>query len=378
MMPDLRYRGRFAFRILAVVAATALLACRPDPADRPPVIEAYNLRVESARLGDRLHIFIWPDYLDPELVEEFERTYGVRVVIDYYDNNEALIAKLKAGGIGQYDLAVASDYAVEVLKEQNLLQPLDTTTLPNLVNLDPRFRSLPFDAENRYSVAYQWGTSGLGVRTDRVRDPDRVLASWKLVFDPAHALGPFAMLNDPRETIGAALLYLGYSANSTDERELAEAERLLLAQRPRVLTYAPFATARDLLASGDVVVSHNYSGDVLMAQAEVPAIRYLIPQEGAIVWTDNLVIPAGAPHRYTAEVFINFLLDARIGARLSNFTRYATPNAAALPFVDPELRADRAVYPDSALLDRLEFLRDVGPARVVYDRIWTRLRAGAE
>ena len=127
-----------------------------------------------------------------------------------------------------------------------------------------------------------------------------------------------------------------------------------------------------------MTVAHNYSGDVLMVQEEVPAVRYLIPAEGALVWTDNLAVPKDAPHRRLAEVFINFILDAEVGAQLSNFTYYATPNAAALPLVDPELRADRAVYPDSALLAKLEFLRDVGDARAAYDRIWTRLRAGSE
>jgi len=204
-----------------------------------------------------------------------------------------------------------------------------------------------------------------------------VAESWGLVFDPAQQPGPFTMLNDPRETIGAALLYLGHSANSTDPSELAAAERLLLEQRDRVLTYAPFATARDLLGSGDAAVAHNYSGDVLMVQEEVPEVRYLIPREGAIVWTDNLAVPTGAPHRVLAHAFMNFILDAEVGARLAEFTRYASPNRAALPLLDGALRTDRSIYPDSAVLERLELLRDLGEARALYDRIWTRLRAGA-
>jgi spermidine/putrescine transport system substrate-binding protein len=339
------------------------------------VVEAYGLRVETARLGDELHLFTWPDYMDPQLLDDFEETYGVHVSVDYYDNNEALIAKLKAGGVGQYDLIVGSDYAVEILRRDGLLLPLDKEGVPNLKNLDPRFTDLPFDPGNRYSVAYQWGTSGLGVRTDLVEDRSRPLDTWKLVFDPASAVGPFAMMDDPRETIGAALIYLGYSVNATDPRQLAAAESLLVRQKPRVVTYAPFATARDLLASGDLVVAHNFSGDVRMARAEVPGLRFEIPREGAILWTDNLAVPKGAPHRYAAAVFINFLLDAEVGARLSNFTRYASPNAAALPKIDPALRADRSIYPDSATMARLQILRDVGPARALYDRIWTRLRA---
>jgi spermidine/putrescine transport system substrate-binding protein len=288
-----------------------------------------------------------------------------------------MIAKLRAGGTGQYDLVVASDYAVEVLTEQGLAERLDRSNIPNFANLDARFTDAPYDVGNVYSVPYQWGTSGVGVRTDLVNDSSRVVESWALVFDPNRALGPFTMLNDPRETIGAALLYLGYSANSTDTVELAAAERLLMEQRDRLLTYAPFATARDLLGSGDATVAHNYSGDVLMVKGEVPTVEYLIPREGSIIWTDNLMIPAGAPNKLLAEVFINFILDAQVGARLSNFTFYATPNAAALPLVDVELRTDRSVYPDPEVLAKLEFLRDVGDARAHYDRIWTRLRAGA-
>ena len=151
-------------------------------------MDAYGLSVERASLGERLSLFIWPDYLDPELVAEFERTYGVDVVIDYYDTNEAMIAKLQAGGTGQYDVVVASDYAVEVLTTQGLAEPLDKTNVPNLANLDPRFASPPYDPANTYSVAYQWGTSGIGVRNDLVADPARIVPSWALVFDPARQL----------------------------------------------------------------------------------------------------------------------------------------------------------------------------------------------
>ena len=360
--------------LLALALGTG--ACGAGEPAVSGTVDAYGLSVERDSLGPVLNLFIFSDYLDPELVEEFERTYGVRVQIDYFDTNEAMIAKLQAGGTGQYDLVVASDFAVEVLLGQGLLQPLDRAMIPNLANLDERFADQPSDPGSRHTVAYQWGTTGLGVRTDLVTG-SAVEPSWALVFDPTREPGPFTMLSDPRETIGAALLYLGHSVNSTDPVELEAAERLLLAQRSRVLTYAPFATARDLLGSGDATVAHNFSGDVLMVQEEVPEIAYLIPREGAIVWTDNLAIPAGAPQKRLAEVFMNFILDAEVGARLSEFTHYATPNRASLPLVDAEIREDRSIYPDSAVLARLEFVRDVGEARALYDRIWTRLRAGA-
>jgi spermidine/putrescine transport system substrate-binding protein len=362
-------------RLLMLAVLPLMAACAERELARPEIIEAFGTTVHRDSLAPELRLFIWPDYMDPEILREFEQTYGVRVVTDYYDNNEALIAKLKAGGIGQYDVIVASDYAIEVLESGTLLLPLDHRHIPNVRNLDARFRALPFDSANLYSITYQWGTTGLGVRMDLLRDSTAQLDTWRIVFDEAAQQGSIVMLQDPRETIGAALIHLGHSPNTTDTTALNEAEQLLVQQRPRVLTYAPFASGRDLLASGDAAVSHNYSGDILSVQKEVPAIRYVIPREGAILWTDNMAIPARAPARYTAETFINFILDAEVGARLSNFTRYATPNAASLPLVDAALRSDRSVYPDSAVMARLHVLRDVGPARAIYDRIWTRLRA---
>lgn len=363
----------------ALVAGLAAAACGPGEDGRPEVIEAYGAAVQRDSLARDLRLFIWPDYMDPELLDEFRSVYGVRVVTDYYDTNEALVAKLQAGGRGQYDVIIASDYAVEVLRGQEFLQPLDHELLPNMANLEDRFRDMLFDPGNRYTATYQWGTSGLGIRADQLGDRAadiQALATWRTVFEPDAQPGPFVMLADPRETIGAALIYLGHSPNSTDPAILAQAEELLVSQRGRLLTYAPFATGRDLLASGDVLVAHNYSGDVLMAQDDVPGIRYLIPREGAILWTDNLAVPARAPSAYTAHVFINFVLDAEVGGRLSNFTRYASPNSAAWPFIDDALRNDPAVYPDDDVMQRLEVLRDVGEARATYDRIWTRLRAG--
>jgi spermidine/putrescine transport system substrate-binding protein len=364
----------------ALLAVVILAACGGGEDTRPPVIDAYGASVERDSLARELRLFTWPDYMDPDLLEEFRRTYGVRVITDYYDNNEALIAKLQAGGLGQYDLVIASDYAVEVLRRQDLLVPLDHALLSNLDNMEPRFREMPFDPGNRYTAPYQWGTTGLGLRADRIDGgaaDDRIaaLATWSTVFDPDAQPGPLVMLADARETIGAALIYLGHSVNSTNPTELAGAEDLLMRQRPRLLTYAPFASGRDLLAGGDAVVAHNYSGDVMMAREEVPGIRYVIPREGAVLWADNLAIPARAPAPYTAHVFINFILDAEIGGRLSNFTRNASPNRAALPHIDDALKSDPSVYPAAEVMERLEVLRDVGEARATYDRIWTRLRA---
>lgn len=343
----------------------------------PEVISAYNRQVARSKLSQKLHLFIYPDYLPAELLQKFKAEYGVEVVFDYYDNNDALLAKMQAGGAGQYDLLCPSDYAVTILLNLGLLEKIEHANIPNLKNLDPRFRHPPYDPDLTYGVPYQWGTTGLGIRSDLVDLRDRDIETWDIVFDPAKTLGPFTMLDDSRETIGAALKYLGYSLNTTNEQELQAAEQLLRQQRKRMLAYAPSSPARDYLVSGDAVVVHNYSGDVFMGQAEQPAIIYAIPREGGVIWTDNLVIPKNAPNRYAAEVFLNFILDAENGAMITNYTRYASPNQAALPYIDPEIKHNPGIYtrrPET--LENLEYIRDVGPAARRYDEIWTRVKTG--
>lgn len=362
-------------RGLKALVLVLLVACGRSAPDLPPVIEAYGRAVPRDSLASALYVFNYTDYLAPSLVTRFQREYGVKVVVDFYDHTDAMIAKLLAGGIGQYDVVIAADYAVSVLRRRGLLQPLDHGRLPNLVNLDSAFLDPPFDPGNRYSVGYQWGTSGLGVRTDRV-PADRPFDTWRLVFDSTYAVGPFTMLDEPREVIGAALKYLGLSANTTDSAGLARAEALLRDQRRRVLAYASATGGRDLLAAGDALVAHGYSGDIATARTEAPAIRYVLPREGTTLWIDNLVIPVEARSRYTAEVFVNFLLDPGNGAALSNYTRFATPNRAAVPLVDSALTTDPALYPPAEVRARLEILRDLGADARRYDAVWTRVMAG--
>lgn len=341
-------------------------------------IAAFHLTVQKEKLSKTLHIFNFPDYLNQDLMDEFERVYGVEIIQDYYDNNEVLIAKLQAGGAGQYDIVVVSDYAITILLRKHLLETLDLNNIPNIANLEPRFRGMPFDRENQYSICYTWGTIGLGVRMDLIKDKTKEIDTWKILFDPAYQVGPIVMLDSPRETIGAALKYLGYPVNSTDEKQLKEAEELLISQKKRVLAYTSLTTGRDLLTSGDATVCYNFNGDIYIAREEKASIEYVLPREGTIIWTDNLAIPTKAPHKYTAEVFINFILDGEMGGRLANFTHYATPNLAALPFVEPKFRENKGIFTAEEITKNLEFLEDVGEATKLYDATWTRIKASSK
>lgn len=332
-------------------------------------------RGEEAGLADEIHVYNWSEYIDPQVYADFEAEFGVHVVEDTFASNEELLAKLQAGATG-YDIIVPSDYMVAIMVQQGLLAELNHTNLPNLVNVDPLFADPPYDPGMRHCVPYQWGTSGIGYNTELFEEPPD---SWAYLFEPELAsqyAGRFTMLNDPRESVGAALKYLGYSLNSTNEEELMQARDLLVQQKQWVYAYES-EQFEDLLSADETVMAHGWSGDFFMAAVEDERIGYVIPQEGATIWADNLCVPASAPSRYTAEVFINYLLRPEVGARISNYTWYASPNAAATAFLNPDILEDPAIYPPPEVMARLEWIEDVGAATPLYERIWTEVKAAA-
>jgi spermidine/putrescine-binding protein len=318
--------------------------------------------------GD-LSLYNWSDYMEPSLITDFEDQYDVSVIETFFDSNETMLAQVEAGG-AVYDLAVPSDYMVSIMAENDLLVPLNKDALTNLGNLDPKFTGLPFDPNGEYSVPYQWGTTGLGFSYDVVDSAEDL--TWGLIFDPelsAPLAGRISMLNDERETLGAALKYLGYSVNTTDETEVNEAADLLASARDRIATFDSDAFD-DLLVSGEVDLAHGYSGDFFVAFDENDAwddYGYGIPIEGGVAWVDNMAIPVTAEHPCTALTFINFLLDAENGAALTNYIYYASPNQAAEAYIDPEILEDPAIYPPPEVEDRLEFIADVGDSTLYAD-----------
>jgi spermidine/putrescine-binding protein len=324
--------------------------------------------------GD-LNFYNWSDYIDPDLVTAFEDQYGVKVVEDFYDSNETMLAQIQAGV--NYDLIVPSDYTVSIMIDQGLLLPLQKDAIPNLANLDPKFTNLPYDPDGSYSVPYQWGTTGIGVDLSVVGD--NFEPSWALVLDEAKTKdypGGVSLLNDPRETMGAALKYLGYSLNETSDDALQAAADVIAADNVTVFDSDTFA---DNLVNGEVAVAHGYSGDFFTAfdGADNPDnFEYIIPEEGATLWTDNMAVTANAEHPCTAQTFINFIMDAHNGAQLTNWTYYASPNGAAKEFIDPEILDDPAIYPDQATFDKLEAIQDTGDAELKFTDYFNQAKSG--
>jgi spermidine/putrescine transport system substrate-binding protein len=321
---------------------------------------------------ETLYFLNWADYIPEELVKKFEKETGAKVVLDTFESPEAMLAKLKAGADREFSLVVAPDYYVLQMAREGLVAPLDKGRLRNLPNLDPFFQDPPYDPGLQHSVPYLWGTTGLAYREDLVKGP---VDSYAVLFDPKAQVGPFLLLDEMRETIGAALKYLGYSVNTTDPEALEKAKELLIAAKARSVGFAGGVEALNRILAGDAALSLAYSGDVLQARQEDKRLRYAIPKEGGTIWTDAMVVLKRGPSQDLAYRFIDFLLRPENAAELAAYTRYATPVAKAIPLLPEEMRQDPAVFPPEEVRARLEYLKDLGPEIALYDRVWTEVKA---
>jgi spermidine/putrescine-binding protein len=346
--------------------------------DGAEAAEAETAQCEAGETDGELLLYNWTEYIDPELIDKFREEFGVDVIEDFYPSNEEMLARVQSGGSG-FDLVVPSDYMVGIMIDQNLLLPLDKDAIPNADNVAADFTEPPFDPELAYSMPYQWGTTGIGVSYEAVGDDPE--PTWGWIFDPEMSgdlAGRISMLDDPREAMGAALAYLGYSINSSNEDEIQEAADLIAETTDRLAAFDS-DQYEDLLVSDETAVAHGYSGDFFGAFDETEGgydnYTYLIPQEGAVRWVDTMAILADARHPCTAHAFINFILDARNGAQLTNWVYYASPNAAAEEFIDAEILEDPAIYPPEDVLENLTFIEDTGETETLYTDLFTEAKS---
>ena len=318
-----------------------------------------------------INLFIWEEYMDPDILAEFEAETGIRVVESNYASNEDLLAKLQVGG-GGYDVIVPLDYMVQIMVKAGLLAPLDRAKLPNLSHLAARFASPEYDPTLAHSVPYLWGTTGIAYNEVEVPNPP---TSWKEFMDPA-VIGPhkgrISLLNDARETLSAALLSLGYPVNTTDPARINEARDVLLKIKPLVAKFDS-ESFEDSLAAGETVLAQAWSGDTAIAQDENESVKYLIPAEGSLMFVDAMAIPAKSKHVDEAHQLIDFLTRPEIAARIAEFTYYATPNKDALPLISEEIRAMAPfTVPEEATLF---YLQDLGDDNELFNKAWMEIKA---
>ena len=316
-----------------------------------------------------LSLYTWSDYIKPDLVRRFEREHGCRVVLDTFESNEAMYAKLKAGATG-YDLLTPSSYMVSLMHAQGMLRSIDHSLVPNLVNVDPDYLAIAVDRAMDHSVPYMIVVSGIAYLEGRVKD---VVPSWRM-FGRADLAGRMTMFNDMRETIGAALKTLGYSINSTSERELAEAEALALEWKRNIAKYDN-EQYKIGLASGEFLLVHAWNGDVFQVRRENPAVRFFVPEEGTIISCDDLVIPADARQPALAHAFIDFLHDPAVAAENTVAIYYLCPNKASYPLLPAEIRDNPGIFLTPEIRAKSEMIADIGAANALYIGVWDRLKA---
>lgn len=339
-----------------------------------------ELQVDTSKLSKELHIYNWADYLDPQVLTDFEKEYGVKVTMEVYDNNEDMIAKIRPGNSG-YDIVFPSDYAVEIMWRDKLIAPLDKTLLPNLKHMRKSNLDLYYDKGNLYSVPYNYGTTGLAYDKSKFSAP---VDSWAAVFDKTQLeanKGYVSMLDDEREAPGAALHFLGKSMNDTEPADLKQAEELLKTQKAYLAGYDSSNVSRRL-ASGEIVIGQIYNNNALQARTGIEGdysgnenIAFVIPKEGGTVWQDNVSIVASSPNIYTAHVFMNYLMKPEVSVKNTLFNLGVTPNIDAEKLLPANIQAlyKEGFAPDDETLKRLEWIVR-NDKTVAFTDLWTAVK----
>lgn len=311
----------------------------------------------SGYAGDNtLTIYNWGDYIDPELITQFEQEYGYKVIYQTFDSNEAMMTKIKQGGT-TFDVSIPSEYAIEKMKDAGLLLPIDHSQIPNLEYIDHRFLDLSFDPNNEYSIPYFWGTVGIVFHPGLVGD--LTFDSWDDLWDESLKNNIF-LLDGAREVIGVGLNSLGYSLNDTNEEHLQEALAKLSLLTPNVKAIVG-DEIKMLMAGEEAAAGLVWSGDASEIMDENEELDYIVPSEGSNLWFDNMVIPSSARNVKGAHQFINFMLDPEVSAQNTEYVGYSTPNFAALELLDEEISGDERFYPDEELTSHLEVYENLGP-----------------
>ena len=318
---------------------------------------------------NEMRLYIWSEYIDPQIIKDFEKKFDCKVIMDLYESNEEMIAKLQAGGSSQYDVVIPSDFVLPSMIKLGLLKPLDKKAIPNMANLNSKFVNPPYDKGNTYSAAWQWGTVGLMYNKTMLPD---FQPSWSMVFKAEGKKRPLVLIDSEREMIGIALKSMGYSMNTLDKTQLKAAADLLIKTKKgkNFLGFEGGVGGKNKVAGGAAAMALVYSGDAIRAMGENPKLGFVNPKEGTVIWVDNMAVPVKAPHADMAMKFINYILDPKVGAQLSNFNQYATPNAKSLPFITNTDIANVAIYPDAATQSKLEYVLDLGKDNRYFSELW--------
>lgn len=316
---------------------------------------------------ETINVYNFGDYINFDVLEQFEEETGIEVVYDTYANNEDIYTKLKQGG-SSFDVIFLSDYSIERSIKEELIVPINWENIPNRDKIDPDFQGLVFDPNDEYSAPYMWGTFGILYNKTVVTEP---VTSWDILWDEKYK-DEILMLNSQRDTIGVSLLRLGYSMNTRDVAELEEARDELIKQKPIVYAYLG-DDIKDALIAEEAALGLVWSGDAMYMIDENPNLDYAIPEEGTNIWFDSMVIPSSVANKEGAEKFINFMLRPDIAIQNVDYIGYSTPITEAVEMLPEEIQNSPIAYPSDEVLEKTEIFRDPSDVLSVYDRIWTEI-----
>jgi spermidine/putrescine-binding protein len=313
-----------------------------------------------------LNFYNWTDYVADDTIPNFEKQTGIKVTYDNYSSNDELLAKMRGGNTG-YDLIVPTDSTMVQMKHNNLIERLDLSKIPNVKNLDERFRTAEYDPGNEYSIPWQWGTTGIGYDKKKVGGS---VTDWD-AFNLAAVQGKSSFLDEARDAFAMALFALHKDPNTTNDDDLDAAKQYLIDLKKKVKQIT--SDYQDPLKSGELLMAQAYSGDVFQIQGDNENVEYIIPASGAFSWVDNMAIPKGSTHMDNAYAFMNYILEPKVGAALTNYVQYGSPNKAAEPFIDKSITSNPLIYPSAAELAKLPFQKDLGEDELKYSDRWTEV-----
>lgn len=326
--------------------------------------------------AEKVYVYNWGEYIDPEVLDLFEEETGIKVIYDEFEQNEEMFPKIAENAV-QYDVVCPSDYMIKKMIDEDLLAEINFDNVPNLTNIDPAYleSSKTFDPENKYSVPYCWGTLGILYNKTKVSEP---IDSWSAIFDEKYS-GNILMIDSVRDAYGIALKYLGYDLNSTDKNQISEASKLLHKQYPLVQAYV-VDQVRDKMIGGEASIGVIYSGEAIYTQRENPDLEYVVPKEGSNVWIDGWVIPKNCRSKENAEAFINFMCKPEIALKNFEYITYSTPNKAARNLItDETIKNSPVAFPDQATLDRCSTYSYLGSdIESYYNDEWNKVKSGIE
>lgn len=327
-----------------------------------------QLALAAAKGSGEVVVYNWSDYIPEDLLRDFTKETGIKVVYSTYESNEAMIAKLKLLKGKTYDVVCPSTYFIPQMVEAGLLHKLDHSKLPNLSQMDPRLMHQSFDPNNDYSVPYMWGTYGLIVNKKKAKGE---ITSWQDLLRPEFA-GRVMLSDDPRDTIGMGLLASGFSPNSVKTDEIKKAFEFLNKIRPNVRVFDVTASKRAMV-NEEAYIGCIWNGDAELAIQENEDLEFVYPKEGVVMWADNFAITAGAANLENAHIFLNYIMRPDVALRCIEEYGYSTPNLEAVKMMDEELRGNRILNPTDEDLKGAVMLDTIDPAQRTYNEYWEKL-----